>query len=687
MVANKYFGIIAIVVFVLSPCATPLTFDFPCFPNGNNTLSLEGDAFIDGKVLRLTKTVLEDSQNVSVGRATYTQPFLLRESSTGKLADFTTSFTFLINSGKRESYRDGLAFFLAPLGTLLRNSSTGPVGSLGLPINSTLSNEYPYVAVEFDIFQYENSAIGDSSYSFGHVGIDVNSLNSVITKPWNVSMKEGQQNSAKISYSFSTKILRVAFTTYDDRSGIQVMSYLSYGLDLKKYLPDWVVVGFSASTGRSITLHNIISWNFTSTYSLVDYELSLVSAPAGLSSKAKPRKHNRHLVVISSIIGGFMLVGVLGLGLFNSCKKKAKGESSTHDFADVQGLRRFSYREMALATRNFAKEEKLGEGGHSEVYKGFRYDMNSYVAVQRISKGCNLGKKYASEIKILSHLHHQNLMTLIGWCYEKEELLLVYEFMPNGSLDFHLFKAERLLIWEIRYKIAQELASVVLFLHEGCDQRVIHRNIKSSNIMLDSDFNTKLGNFRLTELVHEGSPTAVVDATLGYLDSAYFAIGAIGESKKLDVYSFGVVALEIACGRKPIDLLFEEDQIVLVKWVWELYREGKIIEAADPKLRGDFDKKQMECLMVVGMWCAHSNYNFRPSIHEAVQVLNFEGPLPELLSNDTTGSGFESSQNELSATYGDSTNSSQFTTYSTSSSPTIPIEVEVEEMVNCEELH
>lgn len=140
--------------------------------------------------------------------------------------------------------------------------------------------------------------------------------------------------------------------------------------------------------------------------------------------------------------------------------------------------------------------------------------------------------------------------------------------------------------------------------------------------MLDSDFNPKLGNFRFTELVHEGSPTAVVDETLGYLDPAYFAIGA----SKNYVYSFGVVALEMACGRKHIDLNLEENQIGLVKWVWELYREGKIIEAADPKLRGDFDKKQMECLIVVGMWCAHSNNNFRPSIHEAVQVLNFEGP-------------------------------------------------------------
>ncbi|KAK9938487.1 hypothetical protein M0R45_015220 [Rubus argutus] len=172
------------------------------------------------------------------------------------------------------------------------------------------------------------------------------------------------------------------------------MSYLSYELDLKKYSLDWVVVGFLASTGRSITLHNIISWSFTSTL-LVSYELSLVHAPVGLSSKAKPRKHKRRLVIISSIIGGFILVGVLGLGLFNSCKKKVKGESSTHDFTDIQGLRRFSYREMALAARNFAEEEKIGEGGDGEVYKGFRYDMNSYVTVKRISKGCNLGKKYA----------------------------------------------------------------------------------------------------------------------------------------------------------------------------------------------------------------------------------------------------------------------------------------------------
>ncbi|PRQ31159.1 putative protein kinase RLK-Pelle-L-LEC family [Rosa chinensis] len=653
MVANKYSTVITIVLFLLSPCATPLTFDFPSFASSvNNTPSLEGDAFIDGKLLRLTKSALEDSQNVSVGRATYTQPFLLRESATGNLADFSTSFTFAINSQNRNSYGEGLAFFLAPQGTSLRNSSAGSGGSLGLPVNSTLSNEYPYVAVEFDIFQSENTAIGDPSYPYGHVGIDVSSLKSVITKPWYVSMKEGQQsNSAKITYSSGTKNLSVAFTTYDDLSGIQVISYFSYELDLKKYLPDWVIVGFSASTGRSITLHNIISWNFSST-SLVDYDLSLVPAP-GLTSKVKPRKDNKHLVlVIGVVVGGFMLVGVLGLGLFNSCKRKATGESST----EIEGLRRFSYGEIALATRNFAEGEKLGEGVDGVVYKGFRYDLNSYVTVKKMSKGSTQRKEYKSDLRVLSTLDHRNLMRLIGWCDEQGELILVYDFMPKGGLDFHLLKADNLLIWEVRYKIAQELASALLYLHQEWDLQRLHGNIQSSNIMLDSNLNAKLGNILFTELVHE-EITIVKVGRMGYLDPAHLMRGKT--SKMLDVYSFGVVALEIACGRKPIEHNFVENQINLVKWVWELYREDKIIEAADPKLRGDFDKNQMVCLMVVGLWCAHSDFRFRPSIDEAIQVLNFAAMVPPLiLSNDTTGSSSERSTSESSNIYGDSANSS-----------------------------
>ena len=227
-------------------------------------------------------------------------------------------------------------------------------------------------------------------------------------------------------------------------------------------------------------------------------------------------------------------------------------------------------------------------------------------------------------------MRHRNLVQLIGWCHEKKELLLVYEFMENGSLDSHLFKGKTMLTWAMRYKIAQGLASALLYLHEEWEQCVVHRDVKSSNVMLDSNFNAKLGDFGLARLVdHEkGSQTTVLAGTMGYLAPECVVTGKA--SKETDVYSFGVVALEIACGRKPFDLKVQESRMRMVQWVWDLYGTGQLLEAADPKLSTNFDEKEMECLMVVGLWCAHPYHMLRPSIRQAIQVLNFEAPLPIL---------------------------------------------------------
>ncbi|PRQ31125.1 putative protein kinase RLK-Pelle-L-LEC family [Rosa chinensis] len=275
------------------------------------------------------------------------------------------------------------------------------------------------------------------------------------------------------------------------------------------------------------------------------------------------------------------------------------------------GPRKFSYNELAQATNNFAQGEKLGEGGFGRVYRGCIKDLNSYVAVKKISRGSKQGlKEYAAAVSIISRLRHRNLVQLIGWCHEKK-LLIVYEYMPNGSLDAHLFKEESMLTWEVRYKIAHGLAAGLLYLHQEWEQCVLHRDIKSSNVMLDSNFNAKLGDFGLARLVDHGkmSQTPIAAGTMGNMAMEYVTTGKA--SKQTDVYSFGV-------------------QINMVKWVWELYGDGKIMEAADPILRGEFDVKQMECLLMVGLWCAHPDYNFRPLIQQAIQVLNFEVPLPVL---------------------------------------------------------
>lgn len=618
------------ILFLLIPFATPLTFDFPNFPYNINTLSLEGDAYFEGQFLRLTLSGKDEPPNKSVGRATHNQPFLLREKATGKLADFTTSFTFVIDSQTHYPYADGLALFLAPKGSSL-NRTLGQGGSLGLAIENPEASasraQYPVVAIEFDIFQNTMQSVDDPVGD--HVGIDVNSLKSLITKPWEGGIADAQVNSATVSYDSKSKNLSVAYTNYVNGSQVMIR-YLDYMVDLNRYLPDCVIVGISGATGLGAALHKITSWNFTST-SLAD-EINAKKS-ASLSSRIA-------LAGGFSVVGCIIFVGGLVLAWIIS-RKKREGESDRmfnysmeYEFEKGTGPRKFPYSELARATSNFVEGEKLGEGGFGAVYKGFIKDLNSYVAVKR-SKGSQQGlKEYAAEVRIISRIRHRNLVQLIGWCHEKRQLLLVYEFMPNGSLDFHLFKAKNLLIWEVRYRIALGLASGLFYLHEGWEQCVLHRDIKSSNVMLDSNFSAKLGDFGLARLVDHGeqySPTTNLAGTMGYMAPEYVTTGKA--SKQSDVYSFGVVALEIACGRKPSDPKFESSQVSMMEWVWELYREGKVLEAADRKLGGDFDEKQIERLLIVGLWCAHLNYNIRPSIQRAIQVLKFEDPLPILPSN------------------------------------------------------
>ncbi|KAL6196296.1 hypothetical protein ACLB2K_031911 [Fragaria x ananassa] len=354
--------------------------------------------------------------------------------------------------------------------------------------------------------------------------------------------------------------------------------------------------------------------------------------------------------------------------LFGTGTVKRKGGES--DDEDPMGLsdsiddefekgivpRKFSYTELARATNNFVEGEKLGEGGFGGVYRGFIKDLNSYVAVKRVSKGSKQGlKEYASEVRIISRLRHRNLVQLIGWCHEKES----------------------------KIQDCSRVGLRIILPTEEWEQCVLQRDIKSSNIMLDSNFNVKLGDFGLARLVDHGnqSETTIVAGTRGYMALEYVNTGEA--SKESDVHSFGVVALERACGRKPMDLKLPSTQINMVQWVWELYGEGKVIKAADPVLSGDFDAKQMECLMIVGLWCAHPDYRMRPSIQQAIQVVNFEVPLPSLppqmpmatfplsislsLSSGYTTSSVEGRTDQSSGN-GYTTNSSQFTTPSATAS-------------------
>jgi serine/threonine protein kinase len=184
-----------------------------------------------------------------------------------------------------------------------------------------------------------------------------------------------------------------------------------------------------------------------------------------------------------------------------------------------------------------------------------------------------------------------------------------------------------------RHKIILGLGSALTYLHQEWEQCVVHRDIKPSNVMLDSSFNAKLGDFGLARLVDHSRgthTTLMLAGTRGYMDPTYAMTSRA--STETDMYSFGVVLLEVTCGRRPVVLQEDESRVVLIDWVWQLYGRGTLLDAADKRLDGesDSDEREMECALVVGLWCVHPDYGFRPSIRQAMSVLQFEAPLPDL---------------------------------------------------------
>ncbi|PIN10471.1 Serine/threonine protein kinase [Handroanthus impetiginosus] len=604
------YAFIAIFLVSLIPFSHSVKFEVPMSNEvaALQLVRLEGDAKIsDGKI------DLNNLDVYRVGQIIYKGEVPLWDSNFEKLADFTTHFSFTIDTKNSSQHGDGIAFFLAPVGFRAPVNSAAFFLGLYNTFNSDLS-QTRIVYIEFD------SAPNDAwDPAFEHVGINRHSIRSLRAAPWNLNLHSGEPADVWVVYNSTTRNLSV-FWSYGNGPN----SSLFFPIDLKENLPQWVTVGISAATGPFFEQHTLESWEFNSSLEI---------------DKSNKKTRREIGLIIGLTLLGCVLIAGAGVAFVLWRKHRGvivdKNNLETANFTSINedlergaGPRRFSYKDLALATSNFSNERKLGQGGFGGVYKGYLMDLDILVAVKKFSKGSKQGRKeYMTEVKIISMLRHRNLVQLIGWSHDQGEFLLVYEFMPNRSLDYHLFGGRNQLAWTLRYKIAHGLASALLYLHEEWEQCVVHRDIKSSNLMLDSSFNAKLGDFGLARLMdHELGPrTTGLAGTLGYLAPEYVSTGLA--SMESDVYSFGVVALEIAIGRKSVDKQFEKG---LVAWVWDLYGNGELISAVDERMQMDFDAKQVECLMIVGLWCAHPDRNLRPSIRQASLVLSFKADLPKL---------------------------------------------------------
>lgn len=291
-------------------------------------------------------------------------------------------------------------------------------------------------------------------------------------------------------------------------------------------------------------------------------------------------------------------------------------------------------KELHAATNNFNYDNKLGEGGFGSVYWGQLWD-GSQIAVKRLKVLSDKAElEFVVEVEVLARIRHKNLLTLRGYCAEEQERLIVYDYMPNSSLLSHLHgqhSAECLLDWKRRMNIAIGSAEGIVYLHHHATPHIIHRDIKASNVLLDSDFQAKVADFGFAKFVPDGAThvTTKVKGTLGYLAPEYAMLGKASES--CDVYSYGILLMEIATGRRALQKLNSTSNRSITDWALPLFREENYRELADPKLNGNFVEEELKRVIMVALMCAHKKPEKRPTMLEVVELL--KGEAKDTLTN------------------------------------------------------
>ncbi|XP_010499485.1 PREDICTED: probable LRR receptor-like serine/threonine-protein kinase At1g29720 isoform X4 [Camelina sativa] len=295
----------------------------------------------------------------------------------------------------------------------------------------------------------------------------------------------------------------------------------------------------------------------------------------------------------------------------------------------------FSLRQLKVATDNFNPLNKLGEGGFGSVYKG-RLPDGTMIAVKKLSSKSHQGnKEFVTEIGMIACLQHPNLVKLYGCCVEKNQLLLVYEYLENNCLSDALFGRSSLkLEWRTRHKICVGIARGLAFLHEDSAVKIIHRDIKGTNVLLDKDLNSKISDFGLARL-HEDDQSHIttrVAGTIGYMAPEYAMRGHLTE--KADVYSFGVVAMEIVSGKNNAKYMPDDECCVgLLDWAFMLQKKGNFTEILDPRLEGMFNVMEAERMIKVSLICSNKSPTLRPSMSEVVKMLEGETDIEQIISD------------------------------------------------------
>ena len=308
-------------------------------------------------------------------------------------------------------------------------------------------------------------------------------------------------------------------------------------------------------------------------------------------------------------------------------KSIESGNCSCDEEASPPKVPTFTFASLVAATQGFKEDNYLGEGGFGKVYKGCLQETGKLVAVKQLDRyGCQGLKEFVVEIMTLPMVNHPNLVKLMGYCAEGTQRLLVYEYMPLGSLENHLFgPLRKKLDWNTRMKIAAGAAQGLEYLHDKMKTPIIYRDLKCSNILLGEDYHPKLSDFGLARLGPSGDQTHVstrVMGTYGYCAPDYAMTGQL--TFKSDIYSFGVVLLEIITGRRAIDYQKSGPEINLVSWARPLFKDRKKFhQMADPSLKGLYPVRGLYQALAIAAMCVQEQPNMRPLIGDIVTALSF----------------------------------------------------------------
>ncbi|XAR50821.1 Non-specific serine/threonine protein kinase [Bertholletia excelsa] len=365
--------------------------------------------------------------------------------------------------------------------------------------------------------------------------------------------------------------------------------------------------------------------------------ISAISVDPNFKPPSEGLKKTQTITVVGSVAGAaflaLMVIGVLWrqgvLGGRVSEDRELRG-------LDLQtGV--FTLRQIKAATRNFDAANKIGEGGFGSVYKGMLQD-GTVIAVKQLSSKSKQGnREFLNEIGMISALQHPNLVKLYGCCVEGNQLLLIYEYMENNCLSRALFGQNAnyrvKLNWPTRLKICLGIARGLAYLHEESALKVVHRDIKTSNILLDKDLNAKISDFGLAKLYEEENThiSTRIAGTIGYMAPEYAMRGYLTE--KADVYSFGVVALEIVSGKSNTSYQPKEEFVYLLDWAYVLQERGNLLELVDPELGSDYSSEEAMVMLNVALMCTNAAPTLRPTMSQVISMLEGRTSCQDLLSD------------------------------------------------------